>query len=237
MDESERPQSVSALRVWLVLAGLALVALSGCGDSAEPDTSASTDDTRNDLINCESNIEDDVPVFYSTYFRCTSISLDGDTVVISGANLPPHLSYYYGEGSDQFEEFDYSRGDRYRPNPNEIAQRTFTIRIPLDPVPSGITIDSNTLNLTVGDGTDYPQGIAEIELYGVMCDGTIVMGANELDASAPEDALDLQAGHSHDIIDGNGNVLLEDRYHVHMASTIGVEPRGLTPEAQYYDSR
>ena len=88
----------------------------------------------------------------------------------------------------------------------------------------------------LGLTTSETPGIAEIELYGVMCDGTVVMGANELDASAPVDALDLHAGHSHDIVDGNGNVLLEDRYHVHMASTIGVEPRGLTPEARYYNS-
>ena len=331
MNDNERPSSAKPRRIGLALTGLALLVLAACaGNSAEqndaaststtstaaasstpqtddtaaePDTSTPTDDTAIDLINCESNIGDDVPVFYSTYFRCTDISVDGDIVVISGSDLPPHLSYYYGEASDQFEEFDYSRGDRYRPSPNQIAQTTFTLRIPLDPVRSGIAIDSATVNLMVGDGTDYPQGIAgvaldgvalfnplaapgddiedekytfdsleghpqqqgtyhyhavavgplavlqalgfttsetpglaEIELYGVMCDGTVVMGANELDASAPEGDRDLQAGHSHDIVDGNGTVLLENRYHIHIAPTIGAEPRGLTPEAQYYNT-
>lgn len=294
----------SALAIALLATACGTSSTSQADDTAtESEISMPADSTAADLINCESNIDDDVPVFYSTYFRCTDISLDGDVVVITGSDLPPHLSYYYGEASDQFEEFDYARGDEYRPNPNEIAQRTFTIRVPLDPVPAGIAIDSNTVNLTVGDDTDYPQGIAgvaldgvalfnplaapgddiedekytfdsleghpqqqgtyhyhavavgplavlralgfatsdtpglaEIELYGVMCDGTVVMGASELDGSAPNGDLDLQAGHSHDIVDGNGALLLEDRYHIHMAPTISAEPRGLTPEAQYYNT-
>jgi hypothetical protein len=253
------------------------------------------------LEGCETDIGDGVPVFYATYFRCTDISVEGDVVVISSTNLPPHFSYYYGEGDELFEPFDFDRGDQYRPNPNEIAETAFTLRIPLAPVAAGITIDSGTVNLTAGDGTDFrmgPAGVAldgvalfnslaapgddiedekytfdsneghpqqqgayhyhapalgplrvlealglvtghvpgetEIELYGVMCDGTVVMGLVELDGSAVGGDLDLQAGHSHDITDAGGNLLLEDRYHIHMAPTIGADPRGLTPEAQYY---
>ncbi len=264
---------------------------------------AATDVPTVELIGCESNIGPSVPVFYSTYFRCTDISLEGDVVVISGLGLPPHLSYYYGEGSSQFEVFDFSRGGDYRPNRNEIALAGFTLRIPLDPVAAGIAINANTVNLTTGDGTDYPMGaagvaldgvalfnplarpgddieaekftfdsnnghpqqqgtyhyhavstgslsvlqslgftttnvpgLAEIELYGVMCDGTVVMGSNELDASATAGNLDLQAGHTHDIVDSDGAVLLADRYHIHMAPSIGANPRGLTPEAQYYST-
>jgi hypothetical protein len=223
-------------------------------------------------------------------------------VVISGSNLPPHLSYYYGADSDQFEEFDYSRGEEYRPNPNQIELTNFTIRIPINPSESGNAIDARTVNLTVGDGTDYPQGPAgvaldgatyfnplaaagddiedekftfdsneghpqqmgayhyhavargplrvlselglvtsdlpghaEIEIYGIMCDGTVLLGENELDGSAAGD-LDVQAGHVHDIVTADGTVLLEERYHIHMAAEIGTDPRGLSPEAQYYDT-
>ena len=67
-----------------------------------------------------------------------------------------------------------------------------------------------------------------------MCDGTVVMGEAELDGSLADDNLDLQAGHTHDIVDSDGNVLLEDRHHIHMAPSIGAEPRGLTPEARNY---
>ncbi len=255
------------------------------------------------LIGCESTVADGVPAFYSSYFRCTDIALDGDHVVITGTNLPPHLSYYYGEDNAQFEAFDFSRSDEYRPNPNQIAEQMFVIRVPIDPVATGVTIDEDTVNLDTGDATDYPFGAAgvaldgvalfnplaapgddiederftfdsneghpqqqgayhyhavaigplavlqslglstsmtpgeaEIELYGVMCDGTVALGAAELDGSAVETELDLQAGHVHDLVDGAGTVLLEDRYHVHMAPSIGVEPRGLTPEAQYYST-
>ena len=87
-------------------------------------------------------------------------------VVISGSNLPPHLSYYYGADSDQFEEFDYSRGEEYRPNPNQIELTKFTIRIPINPSESGNAIDARTVNLTVGDGTDYPQGPAGVAVDG-----------------------------------------------------------------------
>ena len=262
-----------------------------------------TDTSGRGLIDCVSNVADEVPAFYRTYFRCTDISVDGDVVVIAGSNLPPHFSYYYGEGNALFEAFDYSRGDEYRPNPNVIAENGLILRIPLDPVEAGLTVDGDTVNLATGDDTDYPMGtagvaldgvalfnplaapgddiedekytfdsheghpqqqgayhyhavavgpltllqslgfttsdipgVAEIELYGVMCDGTVVMGANELDGTASESELDAQAGHIHDIIDADGTMLLENRYHIHMASTIGAEPRGLTPEAQYYST-
>ena len=256
------------------------------------------------LVRCESNIASDVPEFYARYFRCTDIWLDGGHhVVIQGSNLPPHDSYYYGQESLFFEQFDFSRGDDYRPNPNAIKATSFIMRVPLDPRLADITIDDDTVNLTAGDDTDYPFGItgvgldgvalfnplaapgddiedekytfdsneghpqhdgiyhyhavavgplavlqglgfttsdipgtAEIELYGVMCDGTVVMGAGELNGTGVESELDAQAGHVHDIADASGAVLLENRYHIHMASSIGAEPRGLTPEAQYYST-
>jgi len=184
-----------------------------------------------------------------------------------------------------------------------IAETNLVLRIPLDPVEAGITVDSDTVNLATEDDTDYPfgpsgvgldgvalfnplaapgddiedekytfdsyeghpenrgvyhyhavalgpltvlqslgfttsdvPGVAEIELYGVMCDGTIVMGVSELDGTTADTDLDAQAGHVHDISDTDGTVLLENRYHIHMASTIGAEPRGLTPEAQFYST-
>ncbi len=89
----------------LLLAGLGLVALAGCSSDSDdspaanpaattasqdspqatPDTAdPMVDNTATDLIGCESNVAADVPVFYSTYFRCTDISIDGDFVVITG---------------------------------------------------------------------------------------------------------------------------------------------------------
>jgi len=309
---------MSAKTPAMILAVALLAA--ACGDSTSATTAAPTTtadfpattaaavtaaapSSADRLINCDTNIAADVPAFYSDYFRCTDISLDGDTVVISGLDQPPHLSYYYGQGNDQYQDFDYSRGDAYHPNPNTISTNRFTLRIPLDPVESGTVIDSTTVNLTVGDATDFPMGTAgvaldgaayfnplaapgddiedekytfdsneghpqqqgdyhyhapssgplrvlqelgltttdqpgsaEIELYGVMCDGTVLMGQTELDGSAVSGELDAQAGHVHDIVDAGGTVVLANRYHIHMAPEIGANPRGLSPEARYYST-
>jgi hypothetical protein len=189
------------------------------------------DTSGSDLIGCESNVADGVPEFYSRYFRCTDISVDGDVVVIVGTNLPPHLSYYWGEGSDLFEEFDYSRGDQYRPNPNVIAETNLVLRIPLDPVEVGITVDRDTVNLATGDDTDYPFGPAGVGLDGVALFNPLAAPGDDIEDE--KYTFDSYEGHPHDISDADGTVLLENRYHIHMASTIGAEPRGLTPEARY----
>ncbi len=307
-----------------VIFSLALVA-SGCGgddtsadatDAASSDTADTSDaaDTTDAsttvdadvdvslLLNCAGTIDDDVPAFFADYFRCVDISMDGGVVVITSANQPPHLSWYYDQANDLYTQFE-SRGNEYYQNPNTIDDASFTLRIPVTPTESGVTVDDSTVNLDTGDNTDYkfgvagvaldsasyfnplaapgddiedekysfdlneghPEntgtyhyhapalgpltvlqslglttsnipGVAEIELYGIMCDGTVLFGETELDGSAASDDLDAQAGHTHDIVDADRTVLLEARYHVHMASTIGADPRGLTPEAQYYST-
>ena len=123
--------------------------------------------TESTLLNCETNIGEGVPRFYSMYFRCVDIALDGGTVVISSSNLPPHLSYYYGEGHDRYELFDFDRREEYRPNPGKIAETHFSIRIPVSLVAAGVTIDGSTVNRAPGDTTDYPIGIAGVALDGV----------------------------------------------------------------------
>ena len=256
-----------------------------------------------EFSDCETQIGEGVPEFYSRYFRCVQIELDGDSVRIVSDNLPPYPSFYYGEGHALFEAFDSSPGADYRANPNVISGTGFVLRIPLEPVEAGLTIDAATVNATTGDATDYPlgtagaalngvalfnplarpgddieaekfsfdsyeghpqqtgnyhyhavspgplevlqslgfttstvPGAADIELYGIMCDGTVVMGQVELDGAAVAAGLDLQGGHRHDLVDDDGVVLLTNRYHVHIAAEIGIEPRGLTPEAQFYQA-
>ena len=250
---------------------------------------------------CETQVGDGVPEFYRRYFRCAQIDLDGDSVRIQSDGQPPHRSYYYGEDSALFEPFDFSRGADYRPNPNGIGGTGFVLRIPVQPVEAGRTVDAASVNALTGDATDSPFGVAGvaldgvalfnplaapgddiedekfsfdsyaghpeqrgtyhyhavspgplavlqslgftttsipgaggIELYGIMCDGTVVMGELELDGSAVAADLDAQSGHAHDLVAADGVVLLTNRYHVHIAAEIGLEPRGLTPEAQFY---
>jgi hypothetical protein len=89
-------------------------------------------------------------------------------------------------------------------------------------------------------------GSAEIELYGITCDGTVIMGCTELNKnSADLSQLDCQNGHVHDIVDENGVTLLSNRYHTHICydtftesdnSGNGCEDHEFTPESAYYVS-
>jgi hypothetical protein len=94
--------------------------------------------------------------------------------------------------------------------------------------------------------TQTNPGSAEIELYGIMCDGTVVMGCTELDGSIPTFSdLDAQGGHVHDLIDETGATLLANRYHTHICySSVsdentygnGYPQHEFTPESSYYVS-
>lgn len=86
--------------------------------------------------------------------------------------------------------------------------------------------------LSEGDTT---PGSAAIEIYGVMCDGTVVMGCTELDGSSPSDSdFDSQNGHVHDLVDADGTTQLADRYHVHVCPEVYTAHR-FNPEIQFYE--
>ncbi len=254
------------------------------------------------LDSCAESFAADVPAFYSTYFRCIDISMDGDEVVLGTNDLPPHKSSYYPESDPNWEAWD-DRGGEYTQNPNSIATQGFVIRIPAAPVAKGITITDALVDLTMmtsdeeysagtigvgldgvslynataGPGDDirdekygfdmweaHPSpdsayhhhspnpgalavlvaagfattsvpGTAEVELFGINCDGTVVLGCTELDGSdVAAGELDAQGGHLGDLRDADGTTHFEGRYHTHMCAAIDVD--AFTPEIQYYDS-
>lgn len=85
----------------------------------------------------------------------------------------------------------------------------------------------------LGEVTTSVPGEAEVELFGMMCDGTAVLGCTELDGSAVSaDGLDAQNGHVGTLADAAGTVLFTERYHVHACAALG---RTYTPEIQYYE--
>lgn len=64
--------------------------------------------------------------------------------------------------------------------------------------------------------TSSVPGEGELELYGIMCDGTVVMGCTELDGSMPSSGdFDAQNGHLHDIV-ADGTTHFANRYHTHV---------------------
>ncbi len=84
---------------------------------------------------------------------------------------------------------------------------------------------------SIGLVTTTVPGQAEIELYGVMCDGTVLLGCTELDGSAPSGSVDAQGGHVHDITDGDGVTHFEGRYHTHICDGF----YEYAPEIAYYN--
>ena len=83
--------------------------------------------------------------------------------------------------------------------------------------------------------TNSTPGSSEIEVYGIMCDGTVILGCTELDGSSPNSVeLDAQNGHIHDLIDGEGTTHFTERYHTHICPD-QFSNHKFTPELQYYD--
>jgi len=82
--------------------------------------------------------------------------------------------------------------------------------------------------------TAVVPGEAELEVYGIMCDGTVVLGCTELDGTAPDTTdFDAQNGHVHDLSDGSTNYF-SDRYHTHVCQELGLF--ALFPEIAYYET-
>ena len=82
-----------------------------------------------------------------------------------------------------------------------------------------------TASVTPGEG--------DVEVYGMMCDGTVVLGCTELDGAAPDTSdFDAQNGHLHDLDDGT-TLHFVDLYHTHVCADLGLFE--LFPEIAYYE--
>ena len=96
--------------------------------------------------------------------------------------------------------------------------------------------------------TSTSPGSAEIELYGINCDGVVIMGCTEMEGSAIDTAnfsFDAQNGHVHDIVGEDGTIYFTDRYHTHMCymeytdedtDGNGYPQHEFTPEISYYQT-
>ena len=78
-------------------------------------------------------------------------------------------------------------------------------------------------------------GAGGVEIYGIMCDGTLVLGCTELDGSIPDDSdFDAQNGHVHDISDGT-TTFFTKRYHIHVCPDRWPD-YPFFPEIAYYET-
>lgn len=86
----------------------------------------------------------------------------------------------------------------------------------------------------IGRSSTTAPGGGGVELYGIMCDGTLVLGCSELDGSTPASSgFDAQNGHIHDIKDADGTVHFTSRYHTHVCPQTFTAHK-YTPEIQFY---
>ena len=96
------------------------------------------------------------------------VVVSGNNTAITFDNFPPHESWYCSTTDENYIDF-VSQGTgyyHYHPStkgPLEVLYHKGLIQTP-----------------TVGSG--------EIELYGMMCDGTVILGCTELDGSVPSNS-------------------------------------------------
>lgn len=285
---------------------LLLVSLLACApaDTDDPDaggTDGGSDDGRFTIRNCATEIPDSAPTFFKKYFRCVTVTHEGQSTRLTSTGLPPHVSPYYASSDPNYVAWDTSRGSAYHQNPNTLSAKSITFSIPDSPTlkdlaiteslvdlqartstleyalgPVGIALDGTALfNSTAAPGDDIaeerftfdlfeghpsPDGQyhyhsaspgplevlalagfttstkpteAAVELYGVMCDGTFVLGCTELDGTArPTTGLDAQGGHTTDMKGTDGTVYWTNRYHTHACTKDG--GFSYTPEIQRY---
>jgi hypothetical protein len=118
-------------------------------------------------------------------------------------------------------------------------------------ITDSVLVDGELVPPTISSGWNSST---QIEVFGINCDGVIVMGCTELDGSAPNpQTWDAQNGHVHDMIGPgtNGTVYFQNRYHTHICyddiTDLDNDDMGLgegngypdhefTPEISYYET-
>lgn len=79
---------------------------------------------------------ENVPDVYKKIYGANSITADDSYVYIKTSGTPDHKSIYYPVSNSLYENFSgttYS-GHTFSKNPNQIASKTYTFKIPLNPV-------------------------------------------------------------------------------------------------------
>jgi len=111
-------------------------------------------------------------------------------------------------------------------------------------ITDSVLVDDELVPPTVGSG--------QIEVFGINCDGVVIMGCTELDGSTPDpQTMDAQNGHVMDMVDELGVTMLSNRYHTHICYDQitdtdtddmnqgvgnGYPDHEFTPEISYYET-
>ncbi|MBC7488481.1 MAG: YHYH protein [Cytophagaceae bacterium] len=76
-----------------------------------------------------------VPAIYQKIYGATSITSDGTYITIKSNGQPDHVSVYYPTNNNLYEAFSGTTfgGNTFSKNPNSIAAKSYTFKIPLNP--------------------------------------------------------------------------------------------------------
>lgn len=82
------------------------------------------------------NADEPVPDVYKKIYGASSITSDGSYIYIKTTGQPDHKSVYYPTTSNLYENFSGTTfaGNTFAKNPNSIASKNYTFKIPAKPV-------------------------------------------------------------------------------------------------------
>jgi hypothetical protein len=84
------------------------------------------------------NNTSDIPARFQKIYGASDMYIDGDFIIIKSTALPDHKSPYYPTSSSQYEAYNWNNNN-WNQNPNTIASKNMTFKIPLNPSFSSTT--------------------------------------------------------------------------------------------------
>lgn len=108
---------------------LACTVIGGIFIACKKSTSATTTTTTTTTVGTN------VPDIYKKIYGASSITVEGNYVVIKSTGAPDHKSIYYPTNNSLYENFSGTTfgGNTFNKNPNSIATQNYTFKIPMSP--------------------------------------------------------------------------------------------------------
>jgi len=114
----------------LLYIGILSLSLVTC--KSDDDSDNATPTTTN---NGNSSSNNDIPAVYQKIYGASSITLDGNNIIIQSNGMPDHVSPYFPTSNSLYEAYSGTTftGVTFNQNPNTIASQSLTFTIPLTP--------------------------------------------------------------------------------------------------------
>jgi hypothetical protein len=114
------------------------------------------------------NTDQPVPAVYQKIYGATSVTSDGTYIYIKTNGTPDHKSVYYPTNNSLYENFSGTTfgGYTFAKNPNTIASKNYTFKIPLNPAqasnhtatplgPIGVALTEYRFSINMPDLTSH----------------------------------------------------------------------------------